>query len=737
MCLCDEHCNSVAHMLADSRRCPSQKSRALQRSLFALTLLVAACGAPQGPHRPWVHKVYLHGVKKLKPGDVRQKTVVQQSPWFPLAPRRYLDQPLTVEVDRERIATYYQSRGYFRADVPQAEIKPYKINRRIDPARPEATTAVDVHFHVQEGEPTHITSVHIRGLEALPPDDARYVQDELPLVVGKVFEHEPYLITKERLVHRLRERGYAFAKLESGKVEVDRDARAATIDIALVPGIKVRIGTLSIHGTEKVDAAPLYRHAAMTSGEPFTPAALAAVQGRLYSLGLFSTVQVEPVQNSQRPDIADVVVHVKEGKHRELRIGAGIGIEPLRNEVHGELLYTQRRFFGGLRVFTATLQPGYAALPAVWADPLRRHGPILLAKADLSQPGVLGRSSSISAAISYDVGVQYAYQYHGPSARLAASKSFWRDRIQASFSYNFQFLDFFATEDALSNSSDGGGTLFGFVDPYRLGYFQQQIALDLRNSPVDATRGLFAQVIAEQGGVYTGSAFSYQKIVPEVRVYYTLFDRLTLAARVQFGQIFVQGDLGSPITQRFYLGGPNSHRGFSFNRLSYQMCSGAAQTAQGPTPVLRACRDVIDVPSSDPDNTPVQVGDKPIRLRDVQRIPTGGDQLILGQLELRVRLLKLFGNWFSLTAFADVGDVAPPPGLCAQTGCTPGESLENLDFSRLHVAVGGGLRYRTVIGTIRFDLGVRVNHLDAVEGSRENPDPGQQIAYHISIGEAF
>jgi len=32
---------------------------------------------------------------------------------------------------------------------------------------------------------------------------------------------------------------------------------------------------------------------------------------------------------------------------------------------------------------------------------------------------------------------------------------------------------------------------------------------------------------------------------------------------------------------------------------------------------------------------------------------------------------------------------------------------------------------------------VRLNHLDAVEGSRENPDPGQQIAYHISIGEAF
>ncbi len=707
-------------------------------ALLSAALNSIACGGAQGPHRPWIHKVYLHGTKQIKAGDVREKTVVQQSPWFPLAPRRYLDQPLTVEVDRERIATYYQTRGYFSAAVPQAEIKPYKKDPRIDPALPEATQAVDVHFHIQEGEPTRITAVNIRGLEAVPAADAAYVQEELPVHVGQVFEHQPYLMTKERLLYRLKERGYAFAQLEDAKVEVDRDARTAVIHIALVPGKPMTIGTLTIRGTDKVDVGPLYRHAALPSGDPYTPATLAAVQGRLYSLGLFSTVQVEPVPNPQRPDVADVVVQVKEGKHRELRVGAGVGIEPLRNEVHAELLYTQRRFLGGLRVFTATLQPGYAALPAVWADPLRRHGPILLAKADITQPGVLGRSSAVSAALSYEVGVQYAYQYHGPSARLAASKSFWRDRIHASLSYNFQFLDFFATEESLSNSSDGGGTLFGFVDPYRLGYFQQQIALDLRNSAVDATRGFFAQVIAEQGGVYTGSAFSYQKIVPEVRAYYTLFDRLTVAARVQFGQIFTQGDLGSPITQRFYLGGPNSHRGFSFNRLSYQMCSGAATTEQGPTPVLRPCRDVIEVPSTEPpDEKPVKLNDKPIRLRDMQRLPTGGDQLLLGQLELRVRLLKLFGNWFSVTAFADVGDVAPPPGLCAQTGCTPGESLEQLDFSRLHVAVGGGIRYRTVIGTIRFDLGVRLNHLEAVEGNRENPDPGQQVAYHISIGEAF
>ena len=42
-----------------------------------------------------------------------------------------------------------------------------------------------------------------------------------------------------------------------------------------------------------------------------------------------------------------------------------------------------------------------------------------------------------------------------------------------------------------------------------------------------------------------------------------------------------------------------------------------------------------------------------------------------------------------------------------------------------------------MIGTIRFDLGVRLNRLEALENGQENPDPDQRFAYHISIGEAF
>jgi outer membrane protein assembly factor BamA len=193
---------------------------------------------------------------------------------------------------------------------------------------------------------------------------------------------------------------------------------------------------------------------------------------------------------------------------------------------------------------------------------------------------------------------------------------------------------------------------------------------------------------------------------------------------VQFGQVFTHGDNGSPITQRLYLGGPNSHRGFTFNRLSYQVCSALANE-QAPVPTKVDC-------STDPN-----IGGS--STLDFRRLPIGGDQMLLGQFEVRVNLFKLFGQWLSFASFMDAGDVAAPSsGNCTGPSCQDIPYLSAIDLRRLHVAVGGGLRYRTVIGAIRFDLGVRLNRVDFQEADGvQNPDPGQRIAYHISIGEAF
>lgn len=681
--------------------------------VLALGLWGTGCAPSNG--RPWIHKIYIDGAKQVKAGTIRGKLAIQQAPLLPWSSKHYLEHPYMVEVERERIETVYRSRGFYSARVTKAEVKPYKTGKK---------PSVDVRYTVEEGDPTFVRKRTVNGLSSIG-EDGVWVQkriEKLPAIKeGAIFEHPQYLLDKEKIENFLHLRGYPFAQVKSD-VAVDRELYIADVTVDIEPGHKARIGKVTVEGTHKTDPEAIIKHTALIEGEQYRPDLLDAAQGKLYNQGIFSTVLLEPVPNPDDPSVADIHINVSEGKFRELDLGIGFGIEPLRTEVHGEISFTKRNFFGGLRKFEVGLRAGYAAVPAFWSSEISRHGPLATLRFEFVQPDKLGRNSEISASVVYDLGIDYAYQYHGPGARLGIQKSFWRNRIKIAASYNFQFLDFFDTDPAILSDPGGSGLRYGYTDPYRLAYLQQQIVLDLRNRPIDATRGFYAAAVAEEGGIWTGGAFDYQKLLGEARGYVPIGSRIVFAARVQFGQIFVQSDLGSPITQRLYLGGPSSHRGFTYNRLSQQVCS---------------ARDM-----SDPSKPEMALPGKVACLRqgadgltDFRRLPIGGDQSLLAQLEMRVNLFKLAGQWFSMAGFVDAGDVAAPS--CGDKGCENQSYLGALDLRRLHVAVGGGLRYRTVVGAIRFDLGVRLNRLDPVEDGIENPDPGQRIAYHISIGEAF
>ena len=84
--------------------------------------------------------------------------------------------------------------------------------------------------------------------------------------------------------------------------------------------------------------------------------------------------------------------------------------------------------------------------------------------------------------------------------------------------------------------------------------------------------------------------------------------------------------------------------------------------------------------------------------------------------ELRIRL----GGSLGLVGFFDLGNVTQGGGF---------------GFGEPHPAAGVGLRYLTVIGAIRFDLGFRLKSPDGVDSQLFLlKSPG---AMHLTIGEAF
>jgi outer membrane protein assembly factor BamA len=181
----------------------------------------------------------------------------------------------------------------------------------------------------------------------------------------------------------------------------------------------------------------------------------------------------------------------------------------------------------------------------------------------------------------------------------------------------------------------------------------------------------------EQGDPALGGDFHYVKTTPDLRLYAPLGRRVVAAVRGLMGWIHPLGGDQTPITRRYALGGPASHRGFSLGRLAPQV-----PDAQG------------------------------------RLIPVGGNGEVLFSGELRIEITKVGGNWLGVGPFFDAGDVTA--------------SFADLDLGHLHYATGAALAYETAIGVVRAGLGVRLNRM-----GDDNPDPNDRIAFHITIGEAF
>lgn len=636
-------------------------------------MALAACAHRDDAGQPWVRHLVLHGVRHVSERDLRSHLVTEETPRLAWAWKRRFD-PFALRLDAARIEAYYRAHGYYDARVVSTDVNPA-----------DRPNAVNVEINVDEGAATKLDKVKVRGLD-LVGDDAQPVIQNLDLRKGQIFDHPRYLAEKEEMRQRLRTFGYAFADVQ-GDVVVDRDHHVADVTLEVDPGVKTRIRRVDVVGAQHVDPRRVVRHSLLRTGELITPDALETARTKLYNLGIFPSVRIDYAKVPDAPGEADVRIGVTEGALHEWRFGLGVSLELQRMELRGRAQYTQYDFLGGLRRLRITAEPAYVFVPAFWQPD--RQGPAATLQVELTQPDLFLPPDELRAAAAYDLGVEYAFQYYGPRAELGYARNFLHDRLQPSLSYNFQFLQFFNVDPALLVDPATSQKVYGFVDPYRVAWLDEQVVLDLRDQPFDTQKGGWFALRGEEGGTFSGGAFDYEKLTIEARGYYPFFGRIVVAARTEFGHIFSQGRYGSPTTRRFYLGGPETFRGFNFNRLSDQIQSGIPGT-----PAL----------------------------------PIGGDEMFLTQLELRVRAVRLFGSWLEVASFLDAGDVAAPSG----------QKFDHVDLGDLHVAVGGGLRYKTAVGTIRVDVGVRLNRLsDAEPSGRPNPDPHQPVAFHLSIGEPF
>lgn len=169
---------------------------------------------------------------------------------------------------------------------------------------------------------------------------------------------------------------------------------------------------------------------------------------------------------------------------------------------------------------------------------------------------------------------------------------------------------------------------------------------DKRDDPFNPERGLFFSSVLEWAYPLFNSESDYQRTFSKYQHYIPLFPRVTFITTTRLGL----GRGRMPIHERFFAGGSHSFRGVEFDGL-------------GP---------------KDPES-----------LKSV-----GGKALVLFNFELVFPILSKVENLFG-TVFFDTGNVF--------------ERRIQVSLQSFQNAVGFGLRYRTPLGPLRFELGWNMN----------------------------
>lgn len=634
---------------------------------------MACARVPRG--RTVVDDVEITGTRAVSDDDILEKIATEPTSTFlgvrlPWTSRSLLDMHV-LERDVRRVARYYRARGFYDARVVSTEVVP-------------DGDEVDIEIAVQEGAPVRVRRLRVTGLEALPRRLRARVRDRVQLAEGEPFDEGLYDASKERMLRRLRNEGYARSGV-SGSVLVATDQHQADVVLTVRPGPVCRFRNIRLHGLQTIRASRVRVALGFQRGDKFSDTALESAQGALFGLGVFQSVVVRPTVSPDDPAV-DVDVEVSEADFGRFRLGGGIEADSIRTSFHLTAAWEHRNLFGGLQRLTIAEKPGLSVSPSIFSpDTLGFDNAVTM---DFAWPGMPERLTTFLHHGSYEAGLDTATNHCRHDARLSTGLSRPLTKwLRGTVSHEVQF--YIPVDGRVIFSCPSIANLPATYNRAFLSYLSEGLVVDLRDDPFNTRRGGYVSLTVSETPPGLGANLGFVSVVADARGYVAASSWLGFAGRLLVGRAFPLPDYRTlPAPLRFFAGGGSDIRGYDTRTIGY----------------YPECK-TFDNP-------------------DCQRINAGGDAQWELSAEIRAQVIGPLG----LVTFLDLGDVYWPVE-------------ERLDLRRHHASVGMGLRVKTLVGPIRFDVAGRLP-------SKHRPDepPGPQdffglfsapVTLHFALGESY
>ena len=430
--------------------------------------------------------------------------------------------------DVERIKEVLLNKGYLNAQagLPTVELSDDK-------------KWFVVTYAVMEGEPFTIGEIGFRGNTVFEDPELR---QGLKMKEGEIFQRQKIRDEVTRLNDLYGSKGYAFADV-SPSVTPNLEGRTASIILTIKEGEMMRIRQINIYGNDKTKDNVIRREIRVDEQDVIDTPSLKRSFQRLNNLNFFETVEILPAQVAA--DKVDLNVRVKEKPTGQFSIGGGF----------------------------STLDK-LVAIADITEGNLGGNGWMGRIRGQLGQQRSLGlitfRNPYLEDSLTsmqldvYRSMTNYITYFEKKSG---ASVTFGRWLSE----YASGSVSLFAEELNFSDPQAGiCPDLFPLICR-QLGQqtttgFRTSLSRDTRDYYLDPRNGWRASVGFDLGTPYLGGSNNFYKYNLDVVKYTPLPFDTRVAIRARYGAAVGMEGKAIPLTERYFVGGINTMRGFVFGR---------------------------------------------------------------------------------------------------------------------------------------------------------------------------
>ena len=599
--------------------------------------------------------------------------------------------------DVQMIEDLYHRRGFASAKVQSAvEV--------VTPTPPPAQVPVAVRAVITEGARTIVDSLAFAGNQALPEATLRArvrLQAGAPYVPGQLG------VDRDAIQLAYQDLGYESATVEA-RPEFSESGTHVAVTFAVREGPQVFVDHVLIVGNVRTSAGTIERELQVKAGDPFSLSAINEGQRRLAALGLFRRARISELRHGGETT-RDLLVTIEEAPPTTVGYGGGVegrlrvvGAREAGSVATERFEVAPRAFFeiGRRNVFGKNRSVNFFASFSHPLDPeataeYRGVG-------TFREPRILDTAADgfLNGTVEQQIRSSFHFKRQSGSADIARHLS---RAVSISGSYQVQRTE--VTFNSSTTDAENRLLIDRTFPDYLLSGFSGTIIRDTRDDQVEPTAGRFVSANAQLFGRAIGGQVGFAKSFLTAQTFHVLphTSRMVFAGNARLGLaagfprpavdnkgnplldprgVPLVDEDGQPLvitalpaSERFYAGGDTTIRGFALDRLGVRHDPEDLQ------------RDTIDASG----------------------LPRGGNGLVIFNAELRAPVAGGLG----VVGFLDTGNIFA--------------RVADIDFGEMRSAVGGGVRYKSPFGPIRFDLGFKVGR-----------QAGEALtAWFVSFGQAF